>query len=309
MNANTDLSVKVLFSKAWFDYRSKFVVLFGILSAPLVALLLSYFLAEILPPLSYLLLVLAGVLVWVSQIAMIYALKIPGIKIVDAYGKAFLKIFSLLWTGILVAGNLASVFAIPLILGLVVFFMYQAGILQNFKPLFYGIAGLAAFLAVLYAIYFAILYQFTTYALIGLEKKGVSALLASVSCVKGKWFFVLTRILVTVVILTLPMFLLDIALINQQELFNLIQSVYGYVITPFVVAYMYNLFVGLKEIQTVDLAEKASQRNWVVGRAAFGFATVFGLLLFLSVVQKTDYFPVLKARLGEIQQQSKILGK
>jgi len=311
MNEHISLSVKSLFNKAWHVYKTKFALLFGILSAPLVVMVLSYLLAEILPPFSFVLLILAGLLAWASQIALIYALKLTDLTVLEAYKMAVMKIFSLLWTGVLVAGNLVSAFAIPLIFALIILSMQQAGMFEASKPLLYSLSGVGILLglvAVIYAIYLSITYQFVTYSLIVDDHRGVSALLSSSALVKGKWLLVFSRILTIVIIFALPVLVLGLLMQNEQSLFNLIQSVYGYVIAPFTVAYIYNLFVGLKEHKGVA-EEKMSSRNWVVGRAAFGFAVVLGLLLFMSVVQKTDYFPGLKARLGEIQQQSKALAK
>ncbi len=311
MNEYIGLSVKSLFNKAWHAYKTKFALLFGILSAPLVAMVLSYLLAEILQPLSFVLLILAGLLAWASQIALIYALKLSDLTVLEAYKMAVMKIFSLLWTGVLVAGNLISVFAIPLIFGLIILSMQQAGMFEASKTLLYSLSGvgiLLGLLGVIFAIYLSITYQFVTYSLIVDDHRGVSALLSSSALVKGKWLLVFSRVLAIVIIFALPVFILSLFMQNQQSLFNLIQSVYGYVIAPFTVAYIYNLFVGLKEHKGAA-EEEMSSRNWVVGRAAFGFAVVLGLLLFMSVVQKTDYFPGLKARFGEIQQQSKTLGK
>lgn len=311
MNEYIGLSVKSLFNKAWHVYKTKFALLFGILSAPLVAMVLSYLLAEILQPLSFVLLILAGLLAWASQIALIYALKLSDLTVLEAYKMAVMKIFSLLWTGVLVAGNLISVFALPLFFGLIILSMQQAGMFEASKALLYSLSGvgiLLGLLGVILAVYLSITYQFVTYSLIVDDHRGVSALLSSSALVKGKWLLVFSRVLAIVIIFVLPVFILGLLMQNQQSLFNLIQSVYGYVIAPFTVAYIYNLFVGLKEHEGTE-EEKISSRNWVVGRAAFGFAVVLGLLLFMSIVQKTDYFPGLKVRLGEIQQQSKALAK
>ncbi|MEK7075317.1 MAG: hypothetical protein AAB948_00765 [Patescibacteria group bacterium] len=312
MNPQNSLSVKFLLRRSWEIYKTRFAVLFGILSAPLVVMVLSYLLSEFLPPLSFVLLILAGLLGWASQLAMIYALKTPGVGVLEAYRLGVSKLLSVIWIGILIVGNLASAVALPLVLAFVALSIKEAGMLESSKTLFYTVSGagvLLAVLGVIFAIYLSILFQFSTYSLIIDDHKGVNALSASTSLVKGRWFMVFVRILAMVVIFTIPVAILDMFMQDQQGLFNLIQSAFGYIIAPFIVAYIYSLFVGMKEERMVSAEEDVNQRDWVVGRAAFGFATILALLLFLIVVQKTTYFPGLKEKLGVMKAQSSLYTK
>ena len=230
----------------------------------------------------------------------------------EAYRLGVSKLLSVIWIGILIVGNLASAVALPLVLAFVALSIKEAGMLESSKTLFYTVSGagvLLAVLGVIFAIYLSILFQFSTYSLIIDDHKGVNALSASPSLVKGRWFMVFVRILAMVVIFTIPVAILDMFMQDQQGLFNLIQSAFGYIIAPFIVAYIYSLFVGMKEERMVSAEEDVNQRDWVVGRAAFGFATILALLLFLIVVQKTTYFPGLKEKLGVMKAQSSIYTK
>ncbi|MHB8870852.1 MAG: hypothetical protein ACYC5G_00045 [Candidatus Doudnabacteria bacterium] len=306
MESQNILSARVLLRKSWHTYKTKFAVLFGILSAPLVVMVLSYLFSEMLPPLSFVLLILAGLLGWASQIAMIYALKTQDLGVLEAYKLGISKLLSVLWIGILVAGNLISALAIPFIFGVIVLSMQQAGMFESSKSLLWTLSGIGILLAVLgiiLAIYLSILYQFGTYALVVDERRGVDALSLSSALVKGRWMTVFSKLLVVIVIFTLPVIILGLFMQNQQSLYSLVQSVFGYLIAPFVVAFMYHLFVGLKEGKDVSV-DDTDQKNWIVGRSLFGFATILALFLFLIVIQKTTYFPGLKDKLEVLKVQT-----
>jgi hypothetical protein len=237
---------------------------------------------------------------------MIYALKTQGLGVLEAYKLGVSKLLSVLWIGILVAGNLISALAIPFIFGVIVLSMQQAGMFESSQALLWTLSGIGILLAVLgviLAIYLSILYQFGTYALIIDERRGVNALSLSSMLVKGRWMMVFSRLLVVIVIFTLPVIILGLFMQNQQSLYNLVQSVVGYLIAPFIVAFMYHLFVGLKVGKDVSV-DDTDQKNWIVGRSLFGFATILALLLFLIVVQKTAYFPGLKDKLEVLKVQT-----
>lgn len=223
----TMISVSQLLTDAWTLYKENFNKLIIVGLVPAIATLIAWsgsnmevrgeFMFPTLPFGTLILVITAALMSIVGGMALIKVLMNPKeISVTDAYSFALSKFFPYIWVCILVGAVVTAGFILLIIPGIIA------------------------------CVYFAL----STFVLIGEDVRGVAALKKSYAYVDGRWSRVFVRILALIAGVIVVSFILSFFFGNEKAIFHIGDLIFSLIVTPFVTAYLYLLYVDLKKTLT-----------------------------------------------------------
>ncbi len=188
-------------------------------------------------------LILAAIIIgtW-GQATLIFAAKESSGKweVEDIFKKGWSKLLSCLWVSILISLIILAcllIFTVPLVIMLISYLTLSTG--STLPVAMIGLMVIGVLIGIPLAVYFAIKFHFSLYAVICEDKRGTKALSRSKELVKGHWWSVFGRVIL----------LLIIYMILSTILRSWAPVLLSILFTPFSAIYCYVIYEDLKKVK------------------------------------------------------------